>query len=208
MLQTQPINEIYLLNLLRQTKEEHYTQKPYKPIIRTKLTKSDKIRFAYDYYDNMGIISILTVLEQTENKELQRTIIEFMVQNGLLKSYPSYLNEYRRKTSEIIYNDQRAKSLNPQNVRKEYVRDNWLEIIDEDSLFSESKAKHPIYQIFLDKNNNPIKFDKDMTTKVKLAIIDSGLIPARCIVEGAYAYVAKGNLQEYISYVKSLKGGK
>ena len=47
-----------------------------------------------------------------------------------------------------------------------------------------------------------------MATKVKLAIIDNDLIPARCIVEGAYTYVVKGNLQEYISYVKTLKGGK
>lgn len=208
MVQTQSANEIYLLNLLKQTKEEHYTQKPYQPIIRTKLTKSDKIKFACDYYDHMGIISILTVLEQTENTELQRAIIEFMMQNGLLKAYPSYLNEYRRKTSEITFNEQRARSLNPKSIRKEYIHENWLEIFDEDALFSETKTKHPSYQIFLDQNGNPIKFDKVMATKVKLAIIDNGLIPARCIVEGAYTYVVKGNLQEYISYVKTLKGGK
>lgn len=201
-------NTEYLLNLLKQIKQEHSTQEEHKAIIRTKLTQSDKIKFACEYYDTFGAASLLNILEQTDDQNLKREIIEFMIRNSLLKPYPSSNREYRKKISEASINDQRAKSLSARSIRREYNFQNWLEIFNENAIFNENLIKRPVYQIRLNNDNVPVKFDKKRATKVKLAIIDAGLFPARCIVESAYAYDAKDEMPKYFEYVKSLKGGK
>ena len=131
-----------------------------------------------------------------------------MIRNSLLKPYPSSNREYRKKISEASINDQRAKSLSARSIRREYNFQNWLEIFNENAIFNENLIKRPVYQIRLNNDNVPVKFDKKRATKVKLAIIDAGLFPARCIVESAYAYDAKDEMPKYFEYVKSLKGGK
>ena len=203
-------NTMYLLTLLRQIKQTHNILSPHQPIIRTKLTKSDKIKFACDYYDAMGPISLLTILKglTKEDKQLQREIIEFIIRNGLLKPYPSSQFEYRKRISDESINDQKIKRLSIAGIQQEYNHQNWLEIYDENTLFEETKAKHPTYKIYPDQNGNPIKFDKNRAIQVKLAIMDNGIIPARCIVEGAYPYVAKNEFSKYIKHLKTLKGDK
>ena len=56
-----------------------------------KLTPSEKISFAYDFYNITGNISILEILSNIpeENEELKRPIIRFMVKYNLLKPYPN-----------------------------------------------------------------------------------------------------------------------
>ena len=55
----------------------------------------------------------------------------------------------------------------------------------------------------MDANGHKIKFDKDLSTQVKLAIVNQGIAPARCIVEGAYPHVVKGTFQEYTDKIKN-----
>lgn len=208
MLEVKEEKEAYLMNLLKEIKESHAVKKKNKPIIRTKLTSADKIKFACDYYDTFGIVSLLTVLEQTTDETLKRTIIEFMIRNGLLKPYPSTINEYQKKIDNNFVNDFKSKLTNFDNTKREYNHQNWLEIFDENALFTETKTIHPTYHIFMDQNSNPVRFDKDRATKVKLAVMDAGLVPARCIVESAYPYDAKNEFPKYVEYVKSLRGGK
>lgn len=208
MLEVKEEKKAYLIDLLNQVKNSHVTRSERNTIVRIKLTPADKIKFACDYYDTFGFVSLLTVLEQSTDKTLKKAIIEFMIRNNLLKPYPSSNSEYRKHIDTNLINDYKTKRLNTSKVKSEYNYQNWLELFDENALFSETKAIHPAYHIFMDQNGNPIKFDKERATKVKLAVMDAGLAPARCIVEGAYPYDAKDEFSKYVEYVKSLKGGK
>ena len=207
MLLTKEENLEYLSNLLAEIQQTHSYKETRKPIIRTKLTKEDKIKFALDYYSEFNK-SLLTTLEETNKKELKRQIIEFMVRYGLLKPYPSSEYEHRKKISEIALIDQRIRTLNVAGIKREYNYQNWLEPFDENAMFEETKTKHPYFQYYLDVLDRAIKFDKQKATSVKLAVIEQGITPSRCIVEGAYPYVAKNEFSKYIKHIKTLKGGK
>lgn len=197
----------YLQNMLKEIIDTHSFKKIHSPMIKTKLTKDEKIKFAIDYYDQLGEISLLTILKENadKNSELKKTIIDFMARFNLLKPYPSSEFEYIKKLSEINIIDQRMKSLNVASITREYNYQNWLEPFDENIIFEETKAKHPSIHIYLDNNGMPIKFDKARASKVKLAIVNEGIVPAKCIVEGAYPYEAKENLEEYITYINKLR---
>ena len=198
------INEI--LALIEKTEEEH-TYKPgnHQRMVKIKLTVSDKIAFAYDYYNIVGDTSLVDVLKQIpeENKELIRTIIKFIIGRNLAKPFPNSPYEYINPLPLNEINKQRMQAMNVANVIREYDHQNWLELFDEDAIFAETKTKHPSYRIFMDAGGNKIKFDKDLATKVKLAVINQGIAPARCIVEGAYPHIVKGTFQEYTDKIKS-----
>lgn len=203
-------NKEALSKLIQDIQEKHTYRVAQTPGIRPKLTSSEKIKFAYDYYDLMGNISILDVLINVSehDKELKEQISDFIVRNNLLKPYPNTTYEYASLSARKYLHEQRSKGLGLKGIQIEYNHQNWLEPFDENALFSETKTKHPTYHIFMSSNGTPIKFDKERATQVKLAIIDQGIVPARCIVEGAYPYVAKEELPEYFEYIKTLKGGK
>lgn len=208
MFETKEESIEYLINLLKQIKQNHTYKKFRSPIIQTKLSKEDKIKFALDYYDEFQDISLIQILQQHgyQNKELKDLTIEFMTKYNLLIPYPNLRYEYlKTNTSKPEYSEFRTKHLSIKGAVREYNYNNWLEPFNEDSIFKETKTKHPTYHVYLDNNNNPIKFDKEHASKVKLAIVDQGITPARCIVEGGYPYEAQENLEEYISYIKSLR---
>ena len=200
---THKINEIQ--TLIEKTEQSHtYNPGNHQRILRFKLTPSDKIAFAYDYYNIVGNTSILEVLTQIpkENQQLIRTIIKFIVGHNLIKPFPNATYEYIKPIPSTEINRQRMQAMNVANVIKEYDHQNWLELFDENAIFAESKTKHPSYRVFLDASGNKIKFDKELSTKVKLAIANQGIAPARCIVEGAYPHVVKGTFQEYTDKIK------
>ncbi len=207
MLKTDEINIEYLQTLLNEIIKTHSFKQVHSPIVKTKLTKNEKIKFALDYYDTFGAISLLTILQKTasENRELKKLIVEFMARFNLLKPYPSSEFEYISKFSSLNIIDQRMRSLNAASITREYNYQNWLEPFDENTIFEVTKAKHPSIHVYLDNNGNPIKFDKERASKVKLAIVNEGIIPARCIVENGYPYEAKENLEEYINHLKTLR---
>lgn len=203
MIETKVKNTYELQTLIEQI-EQKYAYKPGISHQNLKLTPSDKIMFACDYYNLVGNISILDVLKQIpeENKQLIRTIITFIIKYNLLKPYPDLTYEYSNPIPANEINIQRMKSITVNGISKDYNHQNWLELFDESAIFKESKTKHPSYRIFLAPNGDKIKFDKDLATKVKLAIIDEGIVPARCIVESAYPHVARGTFQEYTDKIK------
>ena len=203
MIKTEKITKI---QELIETIEKTHTAQPHRQqrLIRYKLTQSDKIAFAYDYYSIVGKNSILKILQQIpkENTKLIKDIIGFIVRYNLLKPYPN-TNQYITNLSQITYEQLKINNMNIQSVIREYDYQNWLELFDEDTIFEETKTKHPSYHIFLDSNGNHIKFDKELSTKVKLAIVNQGIAPARCIVEGAYPHVVRGTFQEYTDKIKN-----
>lgn len=200
----------YLTNLIQNVKTSHSYKRYQQPIVRTKLSQSDKIKFALDYYDVFKNTSLITVLEEygPQNPELKSLTIEFMTRYKLLIPYPDTRYEYVRNDNHVNQSDLtefRGKHLSISGAIREYNHDNWLELFDENSIFKETKTKHPTYHFCLNKAGVPIKFDKERATKVKLAIINQGIVPARCIVEGGYPYDAKENLNEYFHYIKTLR---
>ncbi len=201
---THKINEIQ--TLIEKTEQSH-TYKPgnHQRMVKFKLTPSDKIAFAYDYYNIVGDTSILEVLKQIpkENGELIRTIIKFIIGHNLIKPFPNSPYEYINPLPLNEINKQRMQAMNIASIIREYDYQNWLELFDEDAIFAETKTKHPSYRIFMDANGHKIKFDKDLSTQVKLAIVNQGIAPARCIVEGAYPHVVKGTFQEYTDKIKN-----
>lgn len=206
-MKTKKENLEYLSVLLSDIIENHSFKQIHSPIIKTKLTQNEKIKFALDYYDLLGPISIVQILNENakNNPRLKRLIIEFCARYNLLKPYPNSDYEYLKHISKINLMDQRVKSFSPKSITHEYNYQNWLEIFDENKVFEESKAIHPSYHIFLDKNGNQVKFDKEKSSRVKLIIAENDIIPARCIVEGGYKYEAQEQLPEYINYIKSLR---
>lgn len=213
MLKTETNNIEYLTDLLENIKNTHSYKGYQEPIVRTKLNQSDKIKFALDYYDVFKNTSFIEVLEKygQQNPKFKRLAIEFMTRYKLLIPYPDIRYEYMQNNNNSNHSDLtefRAKHLSIKGALREYYHDNWLELFNENSIFKETKTKHPTYHVYLDKNDNLIRFDKERAAKVKIAIIDAGITHARCIVEGAYPYVAKEEFPKYVEYVKSLKGGK
>lgn len=192
--------------LIEKTENTHiYKPDNHQRIMKIKLTPSDKIAFAYEYYNIAGDTSLVDVLKQIpeENKALIRTIIKFIIGRNLAKPFPNSTYEYINPFPLNDINRQRMQAMNVTNIIKEYNHQNWLEPFDENAIFAETKTKHPLYRIFIDASGNKIKFDKDLAIKVKLAIINQGITPARCIVEGAYPHIVKGTFQEYTNKIKS-----
>lgn len=197
-----------LSDMLEEVKRTHNYKEPQKPIVRKKLTIDEKIKFALDYYSFTDNTSLLKILLTCSDKNLERQIIEFMERNDLLVKYPNSQYDYLKKYDKNVFSDLKIKTANPKTIAREYNHQNWLEIFEEDKIFEESRIKRPTYKIFLDKLSNPIKFDKQKATLIKAAIISEGIVPARCIVEGAYPYFAKEEMPSYIEHIKVLKGGK
>lgn len=200
---TNKISEIQ--SLIKKTEQAHtLTSGNCQRIVKFRLTPSEKISFAYDFYNITGNISLLNILNDIpkENKDLRKMIIRFMVEYNLLKPYPN-TNHYSRILSQNVFDQLKIYNMTIKRIIHEYDYQNWLELFDEDTIFEESKTKHPSYHIFLDSKGNHIKFDKELSTKVKLAIVNQGIAPARCIVEGAYPHVVKGTFQEYTNKIKA-----
>lgn len=196
-------NDTELTNLIKRAKSEagfnaNSRRLPKKP----RFTLSNKINFAYSFYNMVGNQSILDVLDNTENPDLKHELSSFIVKFNLLKPYPNVTSEWYSPRPNEEINNQRAQCIGIKTITEQYNHQNWLEPFDEDAMFDETLTKHPTYHIFLDENGNPIKFDKPAATNVKLAIIDQDIIPARCIVEGAYPYVAQGKFRTYIKQIK------
>lgn len=197
-----------LSEMLEEIKSTHSYKEPQKPIVRKKLTIDEKIKFALDYYSLNDNTSLLDILLTCSDKNLERQIIEFMERYDLLVRYPNSQYDYLKNYDKNVFSDLKIKTANPTTIAKEYNHQNWLEIFDEDKIFEESRIKRPTYKYFPDKMAKPIKFDKEKAIMIKAAIISEDIIPARCIIEGAYPYFAKEEMPSYIEHVKILKGGK
>ena len=199
-----------LFELLEKVQQVQINKGKQKQGRKIQLANSEKIKFACNYYSIMGNISILEVLKALDKQDdiLKKEIISFIGRNNLLMPYPNTLNEYISPTSRTYLSEARTKRMNIKSISQEYNPQNWLEPYDENAVFLETKTKHPSYHIFIGSNGTPIKFDKNRATQVKLAIMDNEIIPARCIVEGAYQYVAKNEFSKYIKHIKTLKGDK
>lgn len=168
------------------------------------LTKVDKIMFAYDFYNITEGDSLLNILINLpeENETLRKLIKKFMVEYKLLKPYPN-TSHYTNPLAQNTFDQLRLHGMPNKNIIREYNYQNWLELFDENAMFEETKTKHPSYRIYIGLDGQPIKFDKELSAKVKAAIIEQGIAPARCIVEGAYPYVAKETLEEYTYKIKN-----
>lgn len=194
-----------LQDLINETQSNHQIQKKI-PNLKFTLNPKEKIIFAYQYHDLMHGISIIDILKEIQNNpELSKLISKFIICNNMLKPYPDSRYEYIQTTPKRVITVERGMGLGIKELTKEYNHQNWLEPFDEEIIFS---AKYPAITSYKDKNGNTISFDKENATKVKLAIVEQGIFPARRIVESAYSYVANGTFNEYIKKLKSIKGVK
>lgn len=196
-----------LKDLIEKTNRKYF-QPGQKKKNQLKLTPSERIQFALDYYGVMGEVSLIDVYAQTSasNTELQKALKKFIIGNGFIKFYPStaYSSAWHSST---IAETLDLNALGKASLIKEYNHQNWLEPLDEEAMFEETKTKHPAYLIYLAPNGSLIKFDKERAKSVKLAIIDQGITPARCIVEGAYPHVVNDTFNTYIKTLKNMKEG-
>ncbi len=202
------------IELIDEVQDTHMIKKPGESAIKLKLTPNEKIKFALEYYNAIGNISFIKILEMIykTDVEARKKVIRFMSQHNLFKPYPDTLAEYQSKVSLSMINDQRIQSQNMKSLKKEYNYQNWLEPFDEEAMFKQTKTKSPLYHIFMDKNGNPVRFDKNKTLEIKAAIIDLEITPARCLVESAYRHVANGTFDQYLDDIYNqnqlIKGGK
>lgn len=198
--QIQKISEI-----IKEIQQTHTSKQKYSKKIITPLKPDEKNDFACQYYNIMGDTSLIELLSQIYNKDIQlrKLIISFMIQQNLLKPYPDTIAECFYGNSKKPLLEPHHQTYSVQKVIREYDYQNWLEPFNENIIFQETKTKHPAYRIYKDKNGNLIKFDKEKATQIKLAIVDHGIFPAKCIVEGAYQYVANDTFNDYIQNLTS-----
>lgn len=211
MLKTQIDTNEAIINLFNEVENKHSIKMRRNK--RTKFTLEEKIQFAIQYYNIMGDTSLLDLLIHAykNDSELKKAIIPFICRFNILKPYPDTYAECNIDFSQQELNENRIRMLGLDNIVKEYNHQNWLELFDEDAIFKETKTKRPSYHIYLNNLGQPIKFDKPKATQIKMAIVNQCIVPARCIVEGAYPHVAKDTFPEYIAKLqkqKTLKGGK
>lgn len=203
-----------LIGLIDDVQATHMIKKPSEKAIKLKLTPSEKIKFALEYYNIMGSVSLINALEMVykNDTEARKKIISFMSQHNLFKPYPDTLAEYQSNVPQSMIDAQRIQLQNMTGLKREYNYQNWLEPFDEEAMFKQTKTKSPSYHIFMSKNGNPIRFDKNKALKIKAAIIDLGITPARCLVESAYRYVANETFDQYLDDIYNqnqlIKGGK
>lgn len=194
-----------LQDLINETQNNHQAQEKIQNLKFT-LSPQEKIIFAYKYHELMHGTSIIDILKEIQNNpELSKLISKFIIFNNMLKPYPDSRYEYIQTTPKRIITIERGMGLGIKELIKEYNHQNWLEPFDEEIIFA---AKYPAITSYKDKNGNIISFDKENATKVKLAIINQGIFPARRIVESAYSYVANDSFDEYIKTLKNIKGVK
>ena len=175
------------------------------------LTPDGKKIFAYQYYNKLNGICLIDFLKQSKeiNKNNIKMISHFIIENHMLKNLiPDSIYEFRNPISKRHIETEYAKRLSLKDIIRSYNYQNWLEPFNEDEIFAESKNKHPQISSFIKPDGSTITFDKTNAIKVKMAIIDQGIFPARCIVEGAYSPIAKGQFKQYIKQIKNYNGGQ
>lgn len=174
---------------------------------RNELSKQTKIIFAYQYHLLFGNTSFIEFLKRSQAPTEIKLFSHFAIENNMLKNLlPDLYYEFKTSTPKKQIEIEYAKRLNLKDIIKAYNHQNWLEPFNENEIFAVSAHKHPQISSFITPNGSKITFDKENATKVKMAIIDQGIFPARCIVEGAYGPVAKNQFAQYIKQVKN--GGK
>ena len=188
--------------LLKKTNQEHRkntNSKRFNPA----LTPNEKIIFAYQYHKIMNGTSLLEILKETYNvdQETSKLISNFIVLNKMIRKYPDCTKEYKGnfEKSRDQLNLMLKSSL--KRITQDYNHQNWLEPFDENVLFSSKFSSITSYPSI---DGGYITFDKEKATKVKLAIVERSIFPAKCIVEGAYKHIADNTFEKY---VKSIKGG-
>lgn len=162
-----------------------------------KLTSSDKILFACQYYDTLGNVSLIDVLKNNvDDINLRKTIVKFISINNMKKINPNCgLSDFS------LYNVTRnIKSFNILDYEYDY--QNWLEEYDEDIQFEIKNKMHPSINSILLKDGTSFTVDKEMAKKIKLSLIDEGIFPAVCIVKGAFKPIAENNFKQYVKTLK------
>lgn len=193
---------VQLLELLtKYTQNPGSKQKPF----HKKLGHQEKIYFAQEYY-NLTHLSLIEILKLAEDQypELKEAIINFITANKLLQSYPNHRFEYKYPSNQNLTINPYLKHVKADTIAKKYDSQNWLEPFDEDAVFEENKVKHPTIHKFVMPNGELMVFDKEAAVKVKMALIEKSIFPAKCIVEGAYPNIAYGTFDEYIKTLKNI----
>ncbi len=162
-----------------------------------KLTSSDKILFACQYYDTLGNVSLIDVLKRNvDNVDLRKNIVKFMSVNNMKKVNPNCgLYEFG------LYNVSRnIKSFNTLDCEYDY--QNWLEEYDEDIQFEIKNKNYPSINSILLKDGTSFTVDKEIAKKIKLSLLEEEIFPAVCIVKGAFKPVAENNFKQYVKTLK------
>ncbi len=170
-----------------------------------KLSNSDKIKFAYQYYNELGNISIIDILEKSINdKELRKPIINFISSNSMRRQQPSRKNiDVKSNTFSI---NEILKDICPKSFKTfsyEYNYQNWLEEYDEEEQFNDTKNQYHQKISILCKDNTVFTIDKNTARKIKLSLIENEIFPAVCIVKGAFKPVAENTFDQYIKTIKN-----
>ncbi len=169
-----------------------------------KLSSSDKIKFAYQYYNELGNVSIIDILEKNiNNKELRKQIINFISNNNMRRQQPSCKNiDVKSDTFEI---SETLKDISPKSFKTfsyEYNYQNWLEEYDEDEQFKDAKNVYHQRVSILCKDNTVFTIDKNTARKIKLSLMENEIFPAVCIVKGAFKPTAENTFDQYVKTIK------
>lgn len=171
----------------------------------TKFYKKQKINFAYNFYNEIGNVSILDVLKKaidTNSAEERKKIVGFIGANGLTRKLPDMNNEYNDTFK--FYAKDLSKESTFHCFAHRYDQHNWLEEYDIDFEYGcdNIRIKSPTIISMLDKNGNRVIIDKEMAQKIKTVLTQNNIFPAHQIVKLGFGPYIKEEFNEYIDEVK------
>lgn len=153
-----------------------------------KLTHSDKINFAYEYYDILGNLDITDILfKSLDDKTLRKEIYRFICSNSMEKK--------RHGQTDISIKSFKLFKLN-------YNRDNWLEPYDEEKVCHNPKDSICVFKV-LNSVGDEFVLDKNLAKQLKLSLFEENIFPANIILKEGFRYYANGQFDEFIRKVKS-----
>ena len=165
---------------------------------KRKFRKSDKINFAYDYWNltDQDIIDLYNYLVQNkskENKELATIIGNFVDDQ--------YITEYRKFYNGLYDQDEQIILKVISNIK---TNGNWLSLYDIEREFT-PKSTHtsPILYSYLMQDNSILTIDKKRASEILGILINQNIPTAKIIVTSSFPYYAHNDMDTYIkSYQK------
>lgn len=171
--------------------------------MRKALGRKGKAKFAYQY-SNVTDLSFEEIYKLAVKNFREHHDKRYVRSLYLFSTH----QKFRRLVSNADdYSDIYAVPVSDPAVKgfcKDLNSNHFLSQFDIEKTFNtDNIRKQPIFQSFLTKSGKNVKIDKEASSNIVLVLEEKGIATLKGIVEGAYPYYANGELNEYISELKS-----
>lgn len=170
------------------------------PVKHHKLTKDQRINFAYDYWtlSSEDITELYVNLAENYSKEainLAKIIGEF-IDTQKITSIKRFNNSFIDKDLKSIENAATAIRTNG----------NWLSKYDLEREFTkQSKSQHPVRYGYIKQDGSTLLIDKNRAQNILGILMEADIPTAKCIVTASFPYYAHDDMDTYIKSFQKRK---